>query len=79
MVFIELGIPAWKDDFTRQADVRSAWAADQEFVFHEGSNLPFPARFGQATKRSELKSLLPAGAMIVIRFKQQQNLATVKL
>ena len=79
MAFIELGVPAWKADYTRAADVQADWKDNKEFVFHEGMGLDFPARYGQATTRAELKELVPASTNIVIRYKRQESLTTVKL
>ena len=79
MAFLELGKTPWSDDLTTAAAVKQAWSEDKEFIVHEGSGLPFPVRFGQATKRTELAALLPKSTNIVIRYKAQQNLATVKL
>lgn len=79
MPFLELGKTPWSDDLTTAAAVKQAWAEDKEFQVHEGSGLDVPVRYGMTTKRSELAGLVPKSTSIVIRYKRQQNLTTVKL
>ncbi len=80
MAYLEVG-PAYGRDYRNQKDAQADWDADKDFTVHEGSSLPFPVRYGQATNRADVKRIEAEHGEkinVVIRYDRKMKVMTAK-